>query len=257
MAEMKMSLLKSVRSARGKKAAKAQFQSKILGDLQRESQIVETKRSRNPRDLEMKPIDNNPMMQRRFRFRRSAAGAAVVTADSLLNLMGVATGSSAFKRYFGTMRLLKVEGWTTTVANVNGTNNMSIEFYSDLGSDSFDQGPPQVFASESSGTSIPGHICVRPGVLCKLGRPVLGGQATGAPYAVFRTLGNPGDIVEVTVEFDLVDAGLMAGHSLTGSGGFAGFVLENTYLDNTSTSGTAGTQLLTSLSAFQTAIMQG
>ncbi len=254
--ELKTQLLKPSK-VRGRKAGKSQFRQLMLGDLEREAQVVETKKGRNVRELEVRPIDNNPMMQRRFRFRRSAAGAALVTADSLLNLMGVATGSSAFKRLFGTMRLLKVEAWTTTTANTNGTNNISLEFYSDLGSDAFDQGPPQVFSTESSGTSIPGHISVRPGVLTKLGRPILGGTATGAPYVVFRTLGNPGDIIEVTVEFDYVDAGLMAGHSLTGSGGFAGFLLENTYLDNTSTSGTAGSQLLNSLSAFQTAIMQG
>lgn len=228
-----------------------------MGELEREAQVVLSKKKTNPRMLELRLIANNPMLTRRFRFRRASAGAGIVTGDSLCNLMVVATGSSAFKRLFGTVRLLKVEAWTTTTANVNGTNNISLEFYSDLGADDFDQGPPQVFSTESSGTSIPGHLCVRPGVLCKLGRPIVAGVAASAVSAVFRTLGNPGDIIEVTVEYNLCDAGLMAGHSLTGSGGFAGFVLENTYLDNTSTSGTGGTQILTSLSAFQTAVAQG
>ncbi len=227
---------------------------RLIGELARESEMVAMRRDSHAIPAAM---DNNPMFTRKFRFRRSVAGAAIVTGDCLANLMGVARGSTSFTRLFGSVRLIKVEGWTSVNANAAGSNNLSFEFYPQVGADAFDQGPPQIFEAVSTGDSLPGHIHIRPGVLCKLGRPFNTGSAGATADALFRTLGNAGDIIEVTVEVNLCDAGLTNGHTLTGSGGTAGFVFENTYLDNTSTSSTSGTQILNTLTAFIQAVMLG
>jgi len=201
-------------------------------------------------------MPDNPLLTKRFRFRQNAAGNAVVTAGCLFNLMAVSTGATSFKSFFGSLRLLKVECWTSTTAVTGGGNNVGLAFYPALGSDVFDQGPPQVFEAVSTGTSNPGHIHVRPGVLTKLGRPMNAGTAAGTDI-VFTESGQTGSIVEVTIEYTLLDGLTQNNRSLTGSGGSAGYIMENTFLDNTSTSGTSGSQLLTTLTGFIQAVIVG
>ncbi len=245
--EQKRALVRSVR-----RPNKGQAHNLIRGELARESEMVEVKRRGIPLPKQM---PDNPLMTQRFRFRQNAAGNAEVTASCLFNLKAVSTGSTSFKSFFGSLRLLKVECWTSTVSVTGGGNNMGLEFFPNLGADAFDQGPPQVFEAVSTGTSQPGHIHIRPGVLTKLGRPM--NAAIGSTDIVFRKSGQVGDIVEVTIEYTLLDGSIQNNRSLTGSGGSAGYIMENTFLDNTSTTGVSGSQLLTTLTGFIQAVIVG
>ncbi len=220
------------------------------GVLEQECQII---KSRNVPVL--RQLDGNPTRTQSFRFRRASAGTAYVTADCLMNLMVVATGSSSAIRFFGSIRLLAIKVWSSTVANTNGSNNVSVEIWPQVGTDPFDQGPGQIFETVSTGTSKPGTLHLRPGVLTKIGRAMASSSQTA--YNLFTTSGNPGDVIEVTLEYDLFNISDTASHSLVATSATAGAVYQNTYLDNTSTSGTAGTQILANLSDFPLTAARG
>jgi hypothetical protein len=172
-----------------------------------------------------------------------------------MNLMFVAIGSTTARRIFGAIRLLHIETWTSVLANASGSNATQVEFFSSLGSDDFDQGPPETFEAISSGNSKPGYISIRPGVLTKLGRWMT--TAASVPALAFTSSGQPGDIVDVTVEFTFLDVDATAPLGLSTSGATAGIIYTNSYLDNTSTSSTSGTQILASTSGFNPGVGVG
>ncbi len=253
-----MSESKTARSRRPR-AANARNRSHIVaidrGIMQQELACVQSRRTGAPQP---RPIDDNPVHQRRFRFRRSTTGQAVVTTSSLFNLLFVATGSSTAKRLFGAVRLVAVELWTSIAANTNGTNVSQLTFFSTIGGDDFDQSPPQVFEALSSGTSRPGHLRVRPGLLTKAAHWMDAQAAAVTPSYVFTEDGQPGDIVEVTIEYTLADLTVNGTlFSIVGGSLTAGAIYSNNLLDNTSTGGGAGTGVLGATSGFNTGLGQG
>jgi len=131
-------------------------------------------------------------------------------------------------------------------------------FFPTMGADVFDQEPPQAFQCISSGTDTPGTVIIRPGVLTKTGRWMNAGSTAATAYVVFTSTGQPGDIVDVTLDYTLVEPESQpAGHTLVSSSVVAGLIYQNNYLDNTTTSSTTGTQNLVNTADFPTALGVG
>lgn len=218
-------------------------------EMSREIGIVRVAGTRMPR-----PIADQPRLTQRFRFKRTTAGITNVTADSLVNLMFIARGSSTGTKMFQFARLMKVEIWGDQAANPGlSPNTVGLLFYA-TNPDTGHQDETASF-QDVGAYDRPAHICVRPGLLNGASHPYP--SDTQNRWTVFSTSGQIGDIVDVVVEFSLCDPAKSAAGTLATASTTAGEIYHNANLDNTNTSGTQGLGYLTSLSTFMVAVGYG
>lgn len=241
--------------AGGKKTKKTKMfgvdlRSALPGLLEREKGIIATKGSPHPRG-----IGDQPAITRTFRYKRTTAGTAAITADCLCDLAAIARGGGVGTRYFGQVELLKVEIWGDPNANPGVAPNAIQLTFANVNPDSGRQSFSGSF--QAIGTyDNPAHLCVRPGKFNDASRPYSCDSQNN--WLVFECAGQIGDVVDVTVRHTLANPILQTPMAVTFvTSGTAGSLYEAAYLDNTSTSPGNGTKMLTSISTWATADVVG
>jgi hypothetical protein len=183
-----------------------------------------------------------PTFTRTFRYISTAGeskDADVVTYASLQNLMFIGIASSSARAMFATVRLRKVEIWGCSTSSSFSTVGLTW-----LGARTSNK---SLIASGNS--FVPAHVVARPPKGSDAAMWFSGQEefVYGTPTKsniCFSLQCTAGDICDVTVDFQINDNdGVNNGSSIIGNSGISpGYIYDNTYLDNTSPSLSAGTQ---------------
>jgi len=192
------------------------------------------------------PYNSNPVFRRKFRYQAQASeskDADYVTMGSLQNLMLNPTSGTAGYGLFSAIRLRSVEIWADSSAS-NTLSTIGLTWLSPDG--------PNRTITATGNSFVPAHIRSAPpkeSAACRWYAGQLLAQNTPTsivattPYAFSIQSTVAGAICEIDIEFTLSDYdSLNNPFSCVISGGTAGQVCFNQYLDNTSVSLGSGTK---------------
>lgn len=195
------------------------------------------KRNRNPPKRFPGQYTSNPTFQRKFRFEctnSESKGADVVYSYSLSNLCYIATGSTTAVTMFSAVRLRQIEIWGPP--NPSSWQTMALEWTGAK--------VPNKVITATGDNVVPPHIKSRPPSGSYAAMWINRSQdppSYVANSALFALSGYAQCIIEVTLQFQLLDYDAVQSQaSLTTTGGTSGLIFVNA-LDNTSSSGGAGT----------------
>ena len=174
------------------------------------------------------PLVPNPVLHFVFRYASSNGDTAVLTTASLMNLIWFASGTTAGGRLFSAFRLGRIEAWGVADSSVNFT---SINLQWD---DNYTA--PQFAIQDNGNANRPAHIVAVPPARSLAG---FWHSQTETKTNVLAYLSGPkGMIVDIHISYMMLN-NLGNPYSLTTTGATDKALYYN-YLDNTSSSGTAG-----------------
>jgi len=182
-----------------------------------------------------RPVQANPTFRKTFRYVSSSAeskDADTISMASLQNLMFLGIASTSARGVIACFKLVEVEVWGCSSSSAFSTIELDW-----LGKESSNK-----TLVSSGSTVVPAHIKSRPPKGSNLRNWYAGqmlfdfGTPTKSDLA-FSVLCTSGDIIDVTVDFQLLDNdGVNNGATVISAGGAAGYLYFNQFLDNTTAS---------------------
>ncbi len=184
------------------------------------------------------PYSSHPLFQMKLRYVAGAVevkDADVVTGNSLLNLWFVASGTTSANGLICAIQLMSVQVWGVSLSGSSSMQEVAVTW---LG----DRVPYRRIADAGDQFNKP-HVSCRPPKESLASFWLNTNTASVQRSNLFSLEAPAGSICDITVRFQIVDpSSVEAGNGLAGAGLSIGAVYFNTYLDNSTTGGAAGTQ---------------
>jgi len=192
-------------------------------------------------------LSSQPLLRTSFRFRSTGAVSSTIYVRSILNLLHVAVSSTVSWSQIASFQLSSVRMYGVADGGAGSEyNTIALTYAGGL----FGKNVEYTSAGSSA---VPGSILkpIPKNCACSFWRsvPVTGAiSGNGEPLMFLSSLG-AGVIIDITLKWILTDGTNPVGVALTVAGATAGLMYTNS-LDNSTTSGTVGTNVLQPVARF-------